>query len=76
MLENLKPVTRLYPCRVRILMQEFDSKDKVIFQNALDDSNLWPARSLANQLKRVADIIISDTAITKHRKRLCSCKAE
>ena len=75
MLENLKPYKRLYPCRIRVELEKLDNSDKKILLDAVADIETWPTKTLSNQLKQVGKIIISDTAITRHRKRLCSCEA-
>lgn len=76
MLENLKPIKRDYPCRVRTELDRLDDADRKILTAALEDEKRWSSRGLANQLKTVAGIIISDTAIARHRKKLCSCEFE
>lgn len=72
MLEGLTPPTRLFSCAVRSLNETLEEKDRVIFQYALDDTDSWKAKTLSRAL-RDRNIIISDDAISRHRRGQCSC---
>jgi hypothetical protein len=72
MLEGLQPPKRVFNCRVRSVLETLDAKDKKIFEVAIQSFDLWPARTLSNALKQ-RGVVVSDAAISNHRKRTCSC---
>lgn len=71
MLENLTPPQRVRPCAVRELVSKLEKKDKEILISALASQD-WPALTLAKELTS-RGLLISDGAITRHRKEICSC---
>lgn len=71
MLENLTPPKRIRSCAVRTILGQLEKKDQEILREALA-SNDWPALTLAKELTS-RGLLISDGAITKHRKGTCSC---
>jgi hypothetical protein len=71
MLEDLRIPERQTTCRVRSVAAELPEKDKVIFEQAVINPE-WPCKTLSNELLK-RDIKISDTAITRHREKRCSC---
>jgi hypothetical protein len=71
MLENLKPPTRAFSCAVRSLLSKLEKKDQEIFRAALA-SKEWAALTLAKELTS-RGLLISDGAINRHRKEICSC---
>lgn len=73
MLEGLKPPVRAnYTCKVGFYLSTLKSADVEILQKAIDDSKLWPAKTLSDQLAQ-RTVKIADTSITRHRRQLCSC---
>ena len=72
MLDGLQPPKRVWNCRVRSVLETLDAKDKKILETALASLELWPARTLSNELKR-RGVALSDSAIAIHRKGACSC---
>lgn len=72
MLEGLSPSKIEWPCRVRTLLAELDEKDAAILSAAILDWELWAASTLSKELKK-RGIVLSDNAITRHRKGYCSC---
>lgn len=71
LLEGLSKPKKIWPCRVRTLSSEFESKDKKIFDDAILDLS-WKAETLSRALS-VKGITIAGSAITRHRKKECSC---
>lgn len=71
MLENLTPPKRVRTCAVRTISAQLDKKDKEILIEALNSPD-WAALTLAKELTS-RGLLISDGAITKHRKEICSC---
>ena len=71
MLENLKPPVRQFSCRVRTVLNSLESKDAKILEQALVSPD-WAAKSLSNELKKLG-LLLSDNAITNHRKKSCAC---
>lgn len=66
-----QPPAKQWSCRVRTLSNEFDKKDKEIFDKAILDPN-WPAATLSAALAKKG-ISIAGSIITRHRKGECSC---
>lgn len=76
MLEGLKPpANRAYYCRVNLLLAELEENDQDILNQALSDTQTWPAKTLSNALKQ-RGLVLADTTITKHRQGLCQCARE
>jgi hypothetical protein len=71
MLENLKPPSRVFSCAVRVLLSKLEKKDQEIFAAALA-SKEWASLTLAKELTS-RGLLISDGAISRHRKEICSC---
>lgn len=71
LLEGLAKPEKVWPCRVRTLSTEFVGKDKQIFDDAVADTG-WPAETLSKALA-VKGVTIAGSAITRHRKKECSC---
>lgn len=71
MLENLKPPQRIRTCAVRTIVSQLEKKDQEIFQGAVSSQD-WPALTLSKELTS-RGLLISDGAIAKHRKGICSC---
>jgi len=71
MLEDLEPPKKVWPCRVRTLSNQFDKKDKEIFDKAIADP-AWKAANLSAALSK-KEISIAGSIISRHRKGECSC---
>lgn len=71
LLKGLAKPEKVWPCRVRTLSSEFTKEDKQIFDDAIADGS-WPAETLSKALA-VKGITIAGSAITRHRKKECSC---
>lgn len=69
---NLKPTEKVASCIVRTIYADLTAEDKLIFNQALDDVESYPADNLAHQLKD-QNIRISGSMIRKHRRGGCSC---
>ena len=72
LLDGLEPYVKARPCRIRSLLTELEKKDAEILLTALNSPDLWPAKTLSNALK-IRGLLISDNAISQHRKGACSC---
>lgn len=73
MLEGLKPPVRQnHVCKVAFYLNALKSNDAEILKQAIANKELWPARTLSNELAQ-RTIKIADTTITKHRNQLCAC---
>jgi hypothetical protein len=72
MLEDLKPHTRQFPCKVRTVLDSLEPKDVAILTEALANTALWPHKTLSNALKNKG-ITIVDSGISRHREGRCSC---
>ena len=72
MLENLKPPSKIKPCKVRTLLESLEPADREILEAALNDFQRWQVRTLATSLREVG-LPISDRPIANHRAKECSC---
>jgi len=71
-LEGLTPHVKEVSCRVRVLLKTLSEEDQAVLDAAVNNAQLWPARTLSNSLKE-RGIGLTDLTITKHRKGFCSC---
>jgi hypothetical protein len=71
MLENLKPPIRIRSCAVRTLIAQIEKKDQEILTAAIASPE-WASLTLAKELTS-RGLLISDGAISRHRKGQCSC---
>jgi hypothetical protein len=71
LLKGLSKPEKVWPCRVRTLSAEFDKEDKQIFDEAVGDVS-WAAETLSKALA-AKGVTIAGSAITRHRKKECSC---
>jgi hypothetical protein len=71
MLEDLKPPTRQFTCKVRTIAEELDAKDKEIFLSAVMDPD-WKYKTLSNELAK-RGLVLVDTTIKTHRIKACGC---
>lgn len=71
MLEDLKPPTRRYECKVRTVADSLEPADAQILLEAVDSPD-WRFKTLEKALKSKG-ITLIDTTIAAHRRRQCSC---
>ena len=71
LLKGLAKPEKVWPCRVRTLSAQFTKEDKEIFDNAVADMS-WAAETLSKALA-VKGVTIAGSAISRHRKKECSC---
>lgn len=71
MLEDLKPPTRKYTCKVAVIAAGLSEKDADILLTAVNSPE-WQFKSLSNALADKG-LTIVDTAIAKHRRKQCAC---
>lgn len=72
MLEGLEPVTGKRPCKTRATLEDLEAGDKKILTEALADKSRWSDKGLSVALSQ-RGIQLSNEAIGRHRKELCSC---
>jgi len=72
LLDGLEPHKKARNCRVRTVLAELDKKDVATLETALKSPDLWGAKTLSNALK-IRGVLLSDNAISNHRKGACSC---
>lgn len=72
LLDGLEPHKKARNCRVRTILSSLEKKDVEILQHALVQADVWAAKGLSNALK-IRGLLVSDAAITNHRKGACSC---
>lgn len=72
LLKDLVPASKSYPCKVRNLITSMSKEDAQILTEAVQNVNMWPARTLQNALQ-TRGVILSDVTIGRHRKNQCSC---
>lgn len=71
LLDGLEVPQRNRPCRVRTVLAELEPKDSKILADAIASPD-WAARTLSMALKE-RGLMLSDSAISSHRKKMCSC---
>ncbi len=71
MLENLKIETRKLPCAVRTFYNTLSEADQEILMSNLSNPEI-PHKALEKALREVG-VVLSDTAIARHRNSHCSC---
>lgn len=72
MLEDLTPPKKTFPCKVRDVASDLETKDSVIFMQAVDNVAEWSNNGLASALNK-RGVYISEKSIRKHRRKECSC---
>lgn len=73
MLENLEPPqNKSIRCKVADISKELDQADQAIFQRAVDNIDLWKAKTLSRELYK-RGVKLADVTISRHRQQLCSC---
>jgi hypothetical protein len=72
MLENLTPPKRVQQCRVNVVLESLESKDREILSNALADLDNWGALTLAKAL-RDRGVDLKQEVIRRHRMKMCAC---
>lgn len=71
MLENLNTSPTKKPCAVRTLWTTLDDADREILMSNISNKDL-PVKRLEKALREVG-VMLSDTAIARHRESHCSC---
>jgi hypothetical protein len=72
MLQDLTPPVRHFNCKVRTVILALDDKDSKILEQAIISPDVWPSKTLSNELKK-RGLLVSDSAISNHRKKACAC---
>jgi len=72
MLEGLKPVKKVRPCRIRTIMAELDDKDQKILQDALTSDEFTPY-TLSKALSE-RGVMVDHKIIARHIDNLCTCR--
>ena len=72
LLDDLTPHVKKYSCKIATILSELEPADRAILEAALQDTNTWTSRALANAVRQ-RGITLVDTSVTKHRNGLCSC---
>lgn len=71
MLEDLTPKSRLYPCKVRSILNDLNEADQKILEDALQNPS-WTTTTLASALVE-RGIKISRFSLDAHKRKVCSC---
>ena len=71
MLEDLKPKSQLFPCKMRELLESLSDSDQRILKDAIASPD-WTTNALTRALKDKG-IDISYTSVRRHELRHCSC---
>lgn len=73
MLENLEPPKpKSIYCKIQQIKETLETEDIKRLDSFLENTKLWSANTLSNQLRTVG-IQVADTTITRHRNKLCAC---
>lgn len=71
MLENLTPPGRFRSCKVAEVSAPLSETDKRILEDAIANPE-WPIKALSRALGE-RGILISETPLSSHRAKSCSC---
>jgi hypothetical protein len=71
MLEKLNVTPNKKPCAVRTLWTSLSEADREILMSNMSDLSI-PAKRFEKALREVG-VMLSDTAISRHRESHCSC---
>lgn len=71
MLEGLTPKSRLYPCKVRSILEDLNEADHKILVEALENP-VWTTSNLAAALNE-RGLKISRFSLDSHKGKVCSC---
>lgn len=71
LLDDLSLESKVAPCKVRTLAESMEEADRTTFIEAVMDPR-WPAKRLEAELRK-RGVKISDTPISAHRAKACSC---
>ncbi|NBU22785.1 MAG: hypothetical protein EBS38_02580 [Actinobacteria bacterium] len=73
MLEGLTPPKKFSgTCKVGTIAANLSEADKKILQQAIDDVNSWPIKTLAKALNE-RGLQISESPLYNHRGKTCVC---
>jgi hypothetical protein len=73
MLEGLKPPRRTHgTCKVGVIANTLEAKDRVILLAAVDNAKEWPVKTLSKALNE-RGLQISDSPLYNHRAKTCAC---
>jgi DUF1009 family protein len=72
MLEDLIPPDRTRKCKMGRIMESLDDKDQGILQKALDNPEVWAAKTLARELT-MRGLSITEGPLGLHRNKSCGC---
>ncbi len=73
MLENLEPIQKVLPCKVRTIIESLNESDRDILIAALTDTTKWQDWPLYKALEQ-RGVQVSPNVLIKHRRNLCSCR--
>jgi hypothetical protein len=71
MLENLKPTTRHYPCKMKTILESLSESDRKTLTDALE-SPLWNNSALTTALNE-RGLKLSRYTVDAHTGKRCSC---
>lgn len=71
MLEDLQPPAKVWPCKVRSILESLEPKDQQILSAAVMNPE-WKYQTLESALA-VKGIVLGGSLIKRHRNKECSC---
>lgn len=71
MLEDLNPPAKVWPCKVRAVLESLDKADQAILSAAVMNPD-WKYQTLESALA-VKGISLGASLIKRHRRKECSC---
>jgi len=72
MLEGLTPSVQVRACGVRRILEDLDEADRLVLESAVGSPDVWGVKTLSRALSQ-RGVKLSETPITSHRNRECSC---
>jgi hypothetical protein len=70
-LENMKPTSRQYPCKMKSILESLSDADRKILAEALE-SSLWNNSALTTALNE-RGLKVSRYSVDSHTRKQCSC---
>lgn len=60
-------------CSVKVILDSLDGEDRAALETAIDDL-AWTCSSIFRALNKEGHTGVSETALRRHRQRMCKCR--
>ncbi len=72
MLENLETARKIWPCKIRSVLETLSESDQKIMVDAIANPD-WSTLGLARALTE-RGLPVTEPSLKRHRDNLCSCR--